>query len=169
MDSNIEKKKTLKDKLIIFYNKNKLKIFLFFIFLFLIIISIFILEQNKNKKNISIAERYIQADLYLSSKNHVNAKKLFHEIILSKNKFYSMLALNAILENDLTTDKNKILEYFAILEKMKFSEENKDIISLKKALYLIKASDAKDGYKLLQTLIEKNSNLKSIAQDIIDK
>ena len=169
MDSNTEKKTILKDKLIIFYKKNKLKIYLFFIFLLLAIISIFILEQNKNRKNIVIAERYIQADLYLSSKNEKNTKKLFHEIILSKNKFYSILALNAILENNLTTDKNKILEYFAILEKMKFSKETKDIISLKKALYLIKASDTKDGYNLLKALIEKNSNLKSIAQDIIDK
>ena len=41
-----------------------------------------------------------------------NQKILFEEIILSKNKFYSILALNTILEKKLEKDKNKIIKIF---------------------------------------------------------
>ena len=54
-------------------------------------------------------------------------------------------------------------------EKMNHSEEKQDLISLKKALYLIKNSDVKAGKALLEKLIDKNSELKSIAEDIILK
>ena len=35
------------------------------------------------------------------------AAKYYEEIILSKNKFYSVLALNAILEKELIKDKKR--------------------------------------------------------------
>ena len=61
------------------------------------------------KKNEIISEKYIQAGLYLSSNEMKNAKKIYEEIIESKNKFYSILALNTILEKNLeSNDKEKI-------------------------------------------------------------
>ena len=44
-----------------------------------------------------------------------------------------------------------------------------DLITFKKALYLIKTSDEKNGNDLLKKLIDKNSKLKSISQAIIIK
>ena len=55
------------------------------------------------------------------------------------------------------------------MEKIKFSQENQDLIALKKALYLIKINDQKNGNLLLKKLIDKNSNIKSLAQEIIEK
>ena len=45
------------------------------------------------------------------------AQKIYEEIIISKNKFYSILSLNSIIEQNLIFDRDKILEYFEILEK----------------------------------------------------
>ena len=75
-------------------------------------------------------------------------KKYYEEIILSKNKFYSLLALNTILEKNLINDKKKIIKYFLKLEKFNFSKEaNIDLIHFKKALYLIKIKEIKAGKK----------------------
>ena len=60
---------------------------------------------------------------------------------MSKNKFYSILALNTILEKNLVEKEEKILGYFKTLESINFSEDTKDIINFKKALFLIKMSD----------------------------
>ena len=70
------------------------------------------------------------------------------------------------LEKNLSSDKQKILSYFAILEKLNLSDETEDIISFKKALYLIKSGDLINGNELLKKLIDKNSNLKSIAEEL---
>ena len=98
-----------------------------------------------------------------------NAKKIYDEIILSNNKFYSVLSLNTIVEKNLETDKEKILNYFAHVENIVDSIEQKELIMFKKSLYLINISREKEGYKLLNDLISKNSKLKSIAEEIIKK
>ena len=64
-------------------------------------------------------------------------------------------------------DENKILNYFEVLENSISSKENKDIIKLKKALYLIKLSKIKEGNDLLRGLIEQDSNLKTIAEELL--
>ncbi len=80
-----------------------------------------------------------------------------------------MLALNLILEKELITNNSQILKYFDILSKNNQSEENRDIIIFKKALFLIKNSDAKKGNELLNELIKNNSNLKSLSEEIVLK
>ena len=94
-------------------------------------------------------------------------KALYEEIILSKNQFYSVLSLNTLIEKELITDNEKILNYFKILEKSVSSNERKDLIKFKKALYLIKTSNIKEGKEILNNLIDSNSTLKSIAQELI--
>ena len=116
MIPNLENKLELKNKLISFWIKNKIKILLFGLILTIIISSV-IFFQNKNKnKNILIADKYIKAGFYLASDQKNNAKILYEEIVLSKNKFYSILALNTIVEKDLINDYKKILKYTLGLE-----------------------------------------------------
>tara|TARA_Y100001958_G_C20797356_1_gene262199 strand:- start:41 stop:550 length:510 start_codon:yes stop_codon:yes gene_type:complete len=169
MEQNVQDKIDLKQKILTFYNYNKKKIYFFILILFIIIISIIFYKYNSEQKNILIAEKYIQAGIQLSSNKNDDAKKLFEEIILSKNEFYSILSLNTIIEKNLINDKNKILKYFTILEKSITSKEQVDLIIFKKALYLIKVSDIQKGKNLLKQLVDKNSNLKSIAQEILNK
>jgi len=169
MEENIEKKQELKSRLIHFFDKNKFK---FFILISLIVIAIFALslfQINVKKKNSLIAEKYIQAGIYLANKKNADATLIFEEIIESKNKFYSILSLNTILEKKLLTDKKKILLLFKKIEKIKTTQEQKDLIKFKKALFLINNSEFEDGKKLLQEIVDSQSGLKFLAEEIISK
>ncbi len=116
-----------------------------------------------------MSEKYIRAGLLLSKNQNEDAKNIYEEIIMSNNKFYSLLALNVILEKNLITEKKMILRYFEILEEKNFGDENLDLIIFKKALFLIKNSEKQKGGILLKKLIEKDSKLKKIAQEVIIK
>jgi hypothetical protein len=169
MDQNKEKKKELKDKIILFYNRKKILIYsIIFIFVLAVIMGIFYLANVKKKNNL-IAEKYIEAGLHLTSNKKEKSKILYEEIILSKNKFYSILALNNILENNLILDKDIILNYFQIVEETNNSKEYKDLIILKKALYLIKIGNTQNGNLLLNNLISNESKLKFLAEEILIK
>lgn len=169
MEENIEKKQELKSRLIHFFDKNKFK---FFILISLIVIAIFALslfQINVKKKNSLIAEKYIQAGIYLANKKNADATLIFEEIIESKNKFYSILSLNTILEKKLLTDKKKILILFKKIEKIKTTQEQRDLIKFKKALFLINNSEFEEGKKLLQEIVDSKSGLKFLAEEIISK
>ena len=169
MEENIEKKQELKSRLIHFFDKNKFK---FFILISLIVIAIFALslfQINVKKKNSLIAEKYIQAGIYLANKKNADATLIFEEIIESKNKFYSILSLNTILEKKLLIDKKKILMLFKKIEKIKTTQEQRDLIKFKKALFLINNSEFEEGKKLLQEIADSQSGLKFLAEEIISK
>jgi hypothetical protein len=169
MEQNLNKKTDLKDKLIYFYKENKLKIYSFTGILIIIFISIIFININNQKNNNLISEKFVQAGLHLSSDQKEKSKDLYKEIIFSKNEFYSILSLYTIIENDLEVDKNKILDYFKIAEDIVKSKAQKDLLTFKKALYLIKISNIREGNDLLTTLIESDSELKDIAEEILSK
>ena len=75
MEQNVNNKIELKDRLISFYNNNKLKIYVFFVTLIIILFSTVLFKVNKDKKNILIAEKYIEAGLYLASDKKKSIKK----------------------------------------------------------------------------------------------
>ena len=166
MEQNVESKLELKKKIINFYNLNKLKIYIFIFLLLSIFAAISLFKYNNQKKNISISEKYIAAGMNLAANKNENAKLLYEEIILSKNKFYSILSLNTIVEKNLISDEKKILSYFEILENMDFQEEKYDLIIFKKALFYFKISEKQEGINLLEKLIEKNSKFRSLAEEI---
>ena len=169
MEQNEENKIKLEDKLAEFYKRNNKKIYIFVCIIIVIIASIFLLKINEKKKNNIIAEKYIEANLNLALNNKEKSIELYEQIIFSNNKFYSILALNTILEKNLEKDEGKILNYFAELEKIKNTQEQMDLITFKKALYLLKFNKKKKGILLLQGLVEKNSELKFLAEEIINK
>ena len=103
----------------------------------------------------------------LAEQKNDEANEIFGNIIMSKNNFYSILALNTIIEKNLEKDENKILSYFDIIEKIKNSKEQKDLISLKKALFLLKNTRVEEGNKILKKLIETDSKLKFLAKEIL--
>jgi hypothetical protein len=167
MEQSTDKKIELKDRIILFYNKNKLAVYSSICILILAIIVSLFVTSNIKKKNNLIAEKYIEAGLHLASNKKEKSKIIYEEIILSKNKFYSILALNNILENNLVPDENKILNYFKLVEESNKSKDYKDLIIFKKALYLIKAGRLQKGNLLLKNLIDDNSQLKPLAEEIL--
>ena len=167
MEQNFEGKLDIKSKLTDFLNENRLKIFTLIAIVILIFISIMYVQYSKGKKNELIAEKYIQAGLYLSSNKAEKAKKLYIDIILEKNDFYSVLALNTLIEKNLISDKDKILEFFQTIEKLSLTKNRSDLLTFKKSLYLLKNSDEKAGIKLLKKLVDDNSSLKPIAEELL--
>ena len=59
----------------------------------------------------------------------------------------------------------KILEYFELIENLKLSKKKKSD-SLKKSLFLIENLEVEKGKDLLNKLIQSETNLKSIAEEI---
>ena len=169
MENSTEDKIDIKNKTLFFLKNNKKKLLtVIFISLFIIISLIYYKNHSEIKNNL-ISEKYVQAGLYLATNKNDQSKKLYEEIILSKNKFYSILSLNRILEKKLESDKNKILNYFTIVENLAVSKDEKDLIYIKKALYLIDAADIDDGKLLLQRLIDTNSKYQSLSREILEK
>jgi hypothetical protein len=169
MEQNVNNKIEFKDKLSTFYNSNKKKIYSLLVFLLIILIIVGTLKINYAKKNNLIAEQFIQADLYFSANKKEQSIELYEKIIFKKNKFYSILALNSILEKNLATDKEQILSYFETIQEINKSQEQEDLIIFKKALYLIKIENKEEGNALLKSLIEKDSKLKFLVKEIISE
>ena len=167
MDQSTEKKLVEKNKILNFYKNHKIKIYFTIFILLMVITSLIFFNYKNNKNNIIIGEKYIEAGLYLASNKNDKAKIIYEEIILSKNKFYSILALNTIIEKKLISDKSKILEYFDILQNRVSSKSSNDLITLKKALYLMNEMELQEGKDLLKNLEINNSSLKSIAKELL--
>ena len=145
----------------------KKKLFLFLTFaIFAILLIIFYFNYNQNIQNKKISEMYIEAGIHLSSKDKEKSKSIYKEIILSKNKFYSILALNNIIENNLEKDNEEILKFFEIIENLDLTKEQKNLIKFKKALYFKKISRDLEGNKLLKEIIADNSIWKDAALEI---
>ena len=168
MDQDINKNLEFTNKLKLFFIKQKIKIILIF-FAFILISIIFLwMKIIQEKENISISEKFIKANIYLSSENKDKSKELYEEIINSKNKFYSILALNTILEKELESNEDVIINYFDILQDLSIPPEQKDLLIFKKALYLIQISKTEEGETLLRRLSNSNSYLKNISDQILD-
>ncbi len=167
MENEIQNKTGIISKLtnIIIERKKILISILILITIFLIGLKFF--DYYKEEKNKEIAEKYIKAGIYLSSNKKDQSKEIYKEIINSKNKFYSILALNNIVENELEEDNDEILKLFNLVEKIKINQDQKDLIKLKKALYFIKISKFDEGNVILQEIITNDSKWKNIASEII--
>ena len=98
MEQSENKKTDTKENLKLFAKNNFSKIILFLILIIIIIASFFVWKENQNKKKFLISEKYIKAGILLGNGENESATNYYKEIILSRNKFYSVLALNTILE-----------------------------------------------------------------------
>ena len=142
------------------------KVFLIGIATSLVVIILLISYYNfyQTSKNEKISEKYIEAGLYLASKDKEKSKEIYKEIILSKNKFYSLLSLNNIIDNNLEENSEKVLKLFDVVENMRINNERKNLIKLKKALYLKKIFKNNEADKLITEIIKDNSIWKDISE-----
>lgn len=167
MEQNLNNNTEIKARLINFYKENKIKVQIILISTILIIFLITFLEINKEKKNNLISEQYINAGIFYTKNEKDKAKEIYEDILKTNHSFYTTLALNNLLEKNLETNKNKVLEYFDIVEKLQKNEEQKDILKFKKALYLLKNLENEEAKKLLNELIDSDSKIKKIAEEAL--
>lgn len=167
MENDFENKISNIDK-VISYIKEKKKIFIISAsFIIFLLIGIIYLDYHKNLRNKKISEKFVQAGLYLASENKSESNNLYKEVVLSKNKFYSPLALNNIIDNNLETNNEEIIRLFEILESINLEKERKNLVKLKKALFLLKISKDQEGNKLLNEIISDNSIWKNAAEELL--
>ena len=69
-------------------------------------------------------------------------------------------------EQKLEKNKEKLLNYFKIVESLDYSQDQKDLILFKKALFLINTQMVNEGEDILKNLIKSNSKIKSLAEEI---
>ena len=169
MDLEVKDKILTKDKIINFLGKNKLKLIFFVITLVVFLISVVFIKINNEKKNKINAENYIKAELLLNAGKKEESLSYYEKIIESKNKFYSILALNNIVEKNLISDQDKIIEYFSIVNDILKEEEQKDLLNFKKALYLLKNNKNSEGEKILNSLIDKKSKFTKLSEEVLKK
>lgn len=166
MENEITNKSNLIERISnIVKKKKKLLLSILFIIIAILLAMIFLnyYQDNQNEK---ISEKYIKAGIYLSSKDKEKSKSIYKEIIFSKNKFYSILALNNIIENDLEENNDEVLKFFEIVQKINITPEQRNLVKLKKALYFKKISRDTEGNKLLEEIIADNSIWKETALEI---
>ena len=141
---------TLKSKIINFYKNNKIIIFIFIIILLIIVISTVYLAESNKSKRIALADNYIEAKVYLANNDKEKAKSILERIIFSNDATYSTLSLFLYLNENLTTDQEKLVGLFnQVLENNKFEKEVKDLVIFKKALI---QSNFVNEFKLLETV-----------------
>jgi hypothetical protein len=166
MENEIIDKKDLIEKSVDILRKKK-KLLFSILFIIIAILSVIIfLNYYQNNQNEKISEQYIKAGIHLSSKDNEKSKLIYKEIIFSKNKFYSILALNNIIENNLEENSDEILKLFEIIENINITTEQRNLVKLKKALYFKKISRDTEGNKLLEEIIADNSIWKEAAMEI---
>ena len=166
MENEIIEKSNLIEKISNIVKKKKKLLLLILFIIIAALLAIIFLNHHQDNQAKKTSEKYIKAGIYLSSKDKEKSKLLYKEIILSKNKFYSILALNNIIENDLEENSDEILKLFKIIENVNIRKEQKNLVKLKKALYFKKILRDKEGNKLLKEIIAENSIWKEAAIEI---
>jgi len=167
MDQNLDNKIESQSRIKNLYRKNKIKIQIFFVGILVLTISVVFLQIYKQKKINQISEQYIKAGIFYAGNEKDKSKKFFEDVLNSNNSFYSSLALYNIIEKDLEKNEDKILEYFNRVEKLQKDKDQKDILKFKKALFLLQKSKNQKAKKLLRELIDSNSKIKSLAEEIL--
>ena len=119
MENETVDKKDFAEKISIFFKEKRGSILIVFVIIIGFILASISLNYYQNMKNEEISEKFIKAGIHLSSEEKNKSKNILIEIVNSENKFYSILALNTIIENDLEERSNEILKLFEIVENLK--------------------------------------------------
>ena len=122
---------------ILFLKKNKKILISLIIILSIIVFGVLFFNEHKKKQNILISEKFNNAIILLELKSTKEAKKKLLEIIEEKHTFYSPLALNLLIDNNIEND-DKIILVLDELINSRIENEKKELIRIKKALFLMK-------------------------------
>ena len=134
--SEIQYEVTKKSKLRKFYEANKILILLFSLLFIIIIGSVSFYLDSKEKKKILLSEHYMKGKIYVENGKKNKAKNILKEIIFENDDTYSPLSLFLILNENLITEREELLNLFNhVLENNKFENELRNLLIYKKALF----------------------------------
>ncbi len=163
-DINIINTNTKNYKIKNFIINNKKKLIIFLSTIILIFFGYFILGEIKQKKKINLAKIYNISKINFNKSNTTNVKNEMIKIIKEKDKTYSPLALNFIIDNNISISDSEINELFDILiNEVNFEKEIKNLIIYKKALYNSDFESENNLLEILKPIINSESIWKSHA------
>ena len=155
---------TRNEKIKNFFVNNKKRIIIVLSILILLVLSYFAYDEIRKRNKIKIADKYNNSKINYFSGNKLNVENKMIEIIKTKDKSYSPLALYFLLDNNIVNSKEKINGLFdIIINEISLEEEIKNLIIYKKALYNSEYASETDLLKILNPIINSDSVWKSQA------
>ena len=133
----------------------------------LFIIVLLYLSYSKKEENIFLSDEFYKAKIMFENKNDIKAKATLLDIINKNNEFYSPLALYFMIENNLESNDQKIIELFNRVLSIKKDEDSNNLIRIKKALYLLEADTEKLILEELNPIINSESYLRKDAINLL--
>lgn len=153
------------EKKIFNFIKGNAKVFIYLIISFVMIsLSYFWFLNKSNVKKIQASDDYIKAKILLDNGKNKEAEKILSDLIINKDSIYSSLSLFLIIEKEIISDRELILNYFdLILSGNSLKEEDINLIKLKKAIFISDLNKEQEIIELLKPLITENSVWKAQA------
>ena len=149
---------TKKSKLLKFYESNKILIYSLAFALIILFASFSFYFEFKERKKISMSENYLQAKIYLEKKNKEKAIETLKNLIYEDDSTYSTLSLFLIINQNLLSDNKEISDLFDhILKNNDFTEEVRNLLIYKKALFDSNFVDESDLLKSINPLLNKKT------------
>ena len=128
----------------------------------LIIFLFFLYSDFKHKNQLKIADKFNEITTSYDNKKNENIVQDLTSIIYKKDKTYSPLALNFLIDNKIVNDKEKINKFFdIIINEIKHEKEIKNLITYKQALYNAESSTENNLLKILNPILNSDSIWKS--------
>jgi predicted negative regulator of RcsB-dependent stress response len=166
--SNQILQESIQDRVSNFLKKNLKSLFIILIITVIFLIIFGYYSHQKKQKDIVISDQFTYASILIKDKKINESKLLLENIIKKKHKFYSPLALNSLIDNELETDNKKIIDYFdQILAIKSINNENLNLIRIKKALFIFNGKNEELIIATLNPIINSNSVWKESAIKLI--
>ncbi len=154
METEIKEKKSFFDIL-----KQNLKVILSILLVLFIGLGLYLwIQYNSNLKKQDLSEKYIQAKILLSKNDKQKSLEILKNIIMEKDSTYSVLSLYLIIDKNLESDDNSILNYFdKIFMISDLAKEDTNLIKLKKAIFISSYGKEDKLLELLNPIINSDS------------
>ena len=122
------------------------------------LITLYYLDHKKKEKNVFISDQFNKAQILIDKKQRDNALPILLNIIEENNNFYSTLSLYLIIDEELEKNQSKIEVLFnKILSNSEIEKENKNLIRIKKSIYLSNYDEEQKILNELKPIINSKS------------
>jgi hypothetical protein len=163
-DISIINSNTRNEKIRNFFIHNKNKIISTVVVLIIVLIGAYSFESYKANKKKEISNKFNSTTLSYSEDTKDKTVQKLVEIINEQDPTYSPLSLYFIIDNELTSNRDDVNDYFDILiEKTSLDKEIKNLVIYKKALFNADQAQESDLLNILNPLINSKSVWKSHA------
>ena len=154
-----------------FFLTNQKRIFLLILIVIIIFFGFFAYNFYKDVENTKVSEKFNSVLINISKNKKFQIQDHLKEIIEAKNKFYSPMALNLIIEKNIEIKDEEIINLFnTVLSISDIDKSDKDLFKIKKALFLSKENkNEEEILKLLKPIINSESVWRVKALTFLEK